>query len=131
MSFLNNFRGLNKDQIRRFSDVDGLIAALGLKKALFQSDRDLADGRVAAARRLGELRDRRALEPLISALKDPSAGMRATAAEALGRIGDGSAVEALVAHIRDENLRVRARTSSALGQPGVTGISASRLALRL
>lgn len=53
--------------------------------------------RVEAARTLGELRDRRAVEPLIAALEVVDWDSRHAAAEALGQIGDARAVGPLIA----------------------------------
>ena len=52
------------------------------------------DVREQAAFGLGQLRDRRAVEPLINALKDQNADVRQQAAFALGQIRDRSAVPA-------------------------------------
>jgi HEAT repeat protein len=48
------------------------------------------DGQVRgrAAEALGLLRDRRAVEPLVAALKDPDVGVRMDAASALGALGE-------------------------------------------
>ena len=68
-------------------DVAGLIKALGYPKD--------PGVRSAAAAALGQLRDPRAVEPLIAALDDLP--VRCVAAEALGQIGDPRAVEPLAA----------------------------------
>jgi HEAT repeat protein len=49
------------------------------------------------ARALGALADPRACDPLVAALGDPDAGVRASAAEALGRLGEDRAVDPLLA----------------------------------
>jgi HEAT repeat protein len=55
--------------------------------------------------------DARAVEPLIAALRDESAGVRDVAAVALGKIGE-PAVEPLVAALRDENRYIRPITTT-------------------
>ena len=56
---------------------------------------DSADRRRITAERLGAMRVREAVEPLIDRLQDPDPGVRIKAAGALGRIGDQRAVHAL------------------------------------
>ncbi len=51
--------------------------------------------RLSAAVALGNLGDRRALKPLVAALKDPSPQIRAVAAAALGKLGHKAALPAL------------------------------------
>ena len=66
--------------------------------------RDLKKGQSPsqAAQRLGDLKDRRAVEPLITTLlKDEDKFARLKAAEALGKIKDPRAVGALLAAIKD------------------------------
>lgn len=88
--------------------LDTLVAALG--------DPDPAV-RWEAARALGELDDRRAVEPLAAALAgDAGAGVRATAAGALGLIGDRGALAALAAGLAPgEPEQVRAACAEAFG----------------
>jgi HEAT repeat protein len=52
--------------------------------------------RVAAARILGQKRDRRAVVPLVATLKDPVAGVRAAAVDALGSLSDPVVLEDLM-----------------------------------
>jgi HEAT repeat protein len=73
-----------------------------------------ADGRRAAAKALGKVRDRRAVAPLVSALGDKEWSVRLWAAWALGRIGDSSAIEPLRTMANDENERVRSAAAGAL-----------------
>jgi HEAT repeat protein len=69
----------NVEKLKAKRDAPGLIKALGYQK----------DGHVreAAAEALGQIRDARAVEPLIAALKDPYANVRKAAAEALEALG--------------------------------------------
>jgi len=92
------------DRLEARKDVKGLIRALRNK------DRDI---REAAAWALGELKDRRAVGPLISLLeRDKESG---NAAWALGQLGDGSAVGILIAALSSEALDVRTNAAGALG----------------
>jgi HEAT repeat protein len=61
---------------------------------------------------LGEIKDPRAVEPLIAALKDK--GVCAAAAYALGEIKDPRAVEPLIAALKDESFSVRRAAAEAL-----------------
>jgi HEAT repeat protein/Mg-chelatase subunit ChlD len=72
--------------------------------------------RHAAADALKELKDARAVEPLIWALKDEDKWVRVKAAEALGLINDSSAVDPLIKALEDEDQLVRSSAIRALGQ---------------
>jgi HEAT repeat protein len=75
--------------------------------------------RYQAAVALGIRGDRRAIGPLIAALKDPDPHIREKAAEALGRIGDSNAVEPLLAAYKDEYPDVRRSVILALTEIGI------------
>jgi hypothetical protein len=96
--------------------------------------------RVEAALILGRLARRRSIPVLVSALRDPNAGVRAAAADALGEIGarvelspggpgDALPREALIAALRDPEPLVRREARAALrrmgagdeGQPAIPG----------
>lgn len=66
---------------------------------------------IAALARLG---DRRAVKPLITALGDSSAAVRALAAAALGKLGQKSALTALRQAASDPNETVRTRVADAI-----------------
>ena len=68
---------------------------------------------------LGELRDTRAIEALIAALKDEKGLVRSSATEALGEIKDPRAIEPLIAALRDEGWLVRQSATKALAK--ITG----------
>jgi HEAT repeat protein len=69
---------------------------------------------------LGEMRERGAVDPLISVLKsDPNGYVRAMAAWALGQIGDQRGVSPLIDALADESYDVRKRALDALKQ--ITG----------
>ncbi len=65
---------------------------------------------------LGEIDDRRAVEPLINALKDKNVDCRDSAAIALGKIGDQRAIGALIEALKDKNYQVRTDASEALAK---------------
>jgi HEAT repeat protein len=88
--------------------VGPLIAALR-----HENDRT----RTQAARALGSIGDARAVEPLMTVLReDKTPIVRANAAYALGDLGDARAVEPLLGALEDES--VRAPAATALGQIG-------------
>jgi HEAT repeat protein len=62
----------------------------------------LGPGRALVFRALGQLRDARAVEPLIAALADESPHVRQDAAKALGLIGDPRAIGPLIGAFRVE-----------------------------
>ena len=73
-----------------------------------------------AASALGEIKDPRAVEPLIATLKNDKNGyVRAMAAWALGEIKDPRAVEPLIAALSDESHGVRKSAPLALRE--ITG----------
>ena len=67
---------------------------------------------------LGKIGDSRAVEPLISILKDENSDVRKTAAEAFGEIGDPQAVEPLIDALEDKDWGVRLAAVRALGKIG-------------
>jgi HEAT repeat protein len=84
--------------------------------------------RRSAAERLGEIKDKRAVEPLIAALGDEIAWVRWQAAEALGEIGDERAIGPLVAALGDKDPLVRENAAKALekiGKPSVLPLIAA------
>ncbi len=95
-------------------EVSVLISAL--------KDRDSGTRCKAAAaleeKRLGEIGDTRAVEPLIQVLKDKDKDVRLTAARVLGGIGDARAVEPLIQALTDEERVVRMNAATALGRIG-------------
>lgn len=83
-----------------------------LSKMLSSSSNE--KGRLAAVAALARLGDRRAMKPLVAALSDPSAQVRAVAAAALGKLGHKAALVALKgAAIDDLDPTVRARAKEA------------------
>ncbi len=96
---------------RRTDDRDAL------RQALAQLAAEATEDRIAAARRLGELPDRRAVMALLEALEDPSPRLRTEAAKSLGRLGYRSmARAALLGRLQDPDPDVRQAAALALGQ---------------
>ncbi len=62
------------------------------------------------------MRDERAVEPPIQALKDDDNGVRRNAAEALGYMGDERAVEPLNQALKDDDNEVRKAAKKALAK---------------
>ena len=89
--------GPNIRKMKENHDIDGLI------KALKHSDTVV---RMDAAIALGEIRNIRAVEPLIDALKDTEI-VRWEAVWALGEIGDKRAVGPLINLLKDSDTNVR------------------------
>jgi HEAT repeat protein len=67
-----------------------------------------------AARTLGEIKDRRAVEPLMALLKDEEEDVRDTAAYALGLLGDERGIEPLIGCLQDPHEAVRREAAGAL-----------------
>ncbi|TLY32549.1 MAG: HEAT repeat domain-containing protein [Nitrospirae bacterium] len=74
--------------------------------------------REGAAKALGLIKDRRAVDGLIAALRDRDGSVRTIAAEALGRIGDPKAIKGLMALFKDTSKLVRVAATIALTQIG-------------
>ena len=71
-----------------------------------------------AAHSLGEIKDPRAVAPLIAALNSQDPELRAQAAESLGKIKDPRADQSLVAALKDPEEKVQLSAANALGQIG-------------
>ena len=78
--------------------------------------------RWCAASALGKLKDKRAVQHLISLLDDPAEKVRASAAWALGEIGDASAVEKLIKALGDSSRFVVESAKEALLKIGISAV---------
>ena len=78
--------------------------------------RELADGAAAhrAAAVLGDVKDPRALQPLVAALSHPDPRVRSQSCVALGELRDPVAIEPLLQATRDPEHEVRVIASAAL-----------------
>lgn len=65
---------------------------------------------------LGEIKDKRAVTPLLSFLENDDTNIRYITADALGKIGDKKAVEPLIKALNDEDVTVRFNAAEALGK---------------
>ena len=71
-----------------------------------------------AAEALGQLGDKRAVDPLIKALSDDHYWVRLSAAMALGQLGDKRAVDPLIMVLSDDYSGVRKAAKAALKKLG-------------
>lgn len=95
------------------------MSSYNLEDAISQLQRSpIAQERLFAAFRLGRDRDPRVVAPLIAALSDPDAAVRARAAEALGTRDEAHVVPALIALLGDADLDVRRMVVQSLGRIG-------------
>ena len=88
-----------------------------------------AFGREGAARALGKIGDKGAIEPLIAALKDKKPSVRQAAASALGEMGDRRAIEPLIAILGDVDY-VSEAAAEGLAKMGKVAIKSLLVALR-
>lgn len=89
-------------------------------QALHSHDEEI---REEAARALGELGDRRAVNPLIELLNDDNRYVRREAAKSLGKIGDEKAIPALISALKDEDRYGREGAAEGLGEMGENAYS--------
>lgn len=87
-----------------------------IKRGRSSKDTDVMMASIEASTALREIKDPRAVEPLIRALKDKDNDIRETVVYALGEIKDARAVEPLTHALKDEDSRVRSSAAVALGK---------------
>jgi len=73
---------------------------------------------ISAANKLGELKDRRAVNSLIKALNADYGYTRKAAVEALGKIGDHRATEPLILALESDDSYIESEAARALGEIG-------------
>ena len=88
-------------------------------KRVAKHEKTLEGAQTAAAKALGKIKDSRALESLISALKNEDTELKKEAAEALGNMEDKQAIEPLIIALKDGDYAVRRTIAEALGK--ITG----------
>ncbi|MFC1844243.1 HEAT repeat domain-containing protein [Thermodesulfobacteriota bacterium] len=93
------------EDLKSHNDAVGLIKKLSEKNPLV---------RLKAANALGEIKDARAVDPLIAILNDTDPVVRASAVRALGEIKDARAVDPLIGILNDTDPDVRASAVQAL-----------------
>jgi len=125
---------LDTETVSGWNEIDA-VAIIGSRTSSSESQEALAEAselerhikdlqdpnstiRSNAAGSLFELRDSRAVVPLIEALNDPDPEVRANVASALGWIGDERAVEPLIEKLNDEDGVVRGIAAVSLGALG-------------
>ena len=82
-----------------------------------------------AAAMLAQIKDERALQPLMNGLSHPAARVRSECCFALGELRDPAAVERLVHAIHDPDHHVRVRAGAALDRMGTAAVAVSMAAL--
>ena len=95
---------------RAHADNGDRIAELSTTLSSSSSDKE----RISAVTALGRLGDKRALRPLVTALRDSSPMVRAIAAAALGKLGHRAALPALREAASDSDTLVRRRADDAI-----------------
>ena len=109
----------NIEKLEAHKNIKGLIKALKYNNNYVQGFAPEAHYfRSSAAEALGKIGDKRAVEPLIEALRDSFSDVRYYAARALGEIRDSRVVEPLIEALRDEDYEVRGNAALALGKIG-------------
>lgn len=102
----------------KIGDSSALVEANEIFIRTLEDKRKPTNTRANAATALGWIGNKKAVEPLITALKDSEDHVRRAAAFAFIKIKDERAVEPLVTALRDKDERVRKRAASALGSMG-------------
>jgi HEAT repeat protein len=114
---------LGKVRIKDSQTFESILVALSdvLKDRNTRSDGghviEVSDHR-AAMRVMVKMKDPRAVEPLIGALKHEDEYVRIEAAEALGEVKDPRTVDPLIAALKDEDARVQESAADSLGRMG-------------
>ena len=110
-----------EDVAERAEDLLELLAPESVESLVRELSLGLAPERAAAV--LGRIKDARALEPLVAALRSPDAQVRAECCLALGELRDPAASEPLLAATRDPEHVVRAAAGAALDRIGTAAIA--------
>jgi HEAT repeat protein len=97
-----------------------LVAPASTENVIAELSAGAAPHRAAAV--LAQIKDTRALEPLMDGLLHRDARVRAECAAALGELRDPAAVEALIRASRDPEHRVRAQAGWALDKLGMLAL---------
>jgi HEAT repeat protein len=104
----------------RAEELLALVAPIGVDDVIAELTAGAAPHRAAAV--LAELKDTRALKPLMDGLHHRDSRVRAECARALGELRDPAAVEALIRASRDTEHRVRAQAGWALDRLGMVAL---------
>ncbi len=112
-----------EDVAERAEDLLELLAPESVEPLVLELGRGLAPERAASV--LGRIKDARALEGLVAALRHPSAQVRMESCVALGELRDPAASEPLLVATRDPEHIVRAGAGAALDRIGTAAIAVS------
>jgi HEAT repeat protein len=112
-----------EDVAERSEDLLELLAPDSVASLVMELDSGLAPERAASV--LGRIKDARALEPLVAALRHPDAQVRKESCVALGELRDPAASEPLLVATRDPEHLVRAGAGAALDRIGTAAIAVS------
>jgi hypothetical protein len=104
----------------RAEELLAVIAPASTEGVIAELNAGAAPHRAASV--LGQIKDMRALEPLMDGLLHRDARVRAGCAGALGELRDPAAVEALILASRDPEHRVRAQAGWALDRLGMVAL---------
>lgn len=104
----------------RAEELLALIAPFGVDGVIAELKAGAAPHRAASV--LAEVKDTRALKPLMEGLLHRDPRVRAECARALGELRDPAAVEALIRATRDSDHRVRAQAGWALDRLGMVAL---------
>ena len=104
----------------RAEELLALIAPVSTEGVIAELSAGAAPHRAAAV--LAQIKDTRALEPLMEGLLHHDARVRAESATALGELRDPAAVDALIHATRDPEHRVRAQAGWALDRLGMVAL---------
>ena len=112
-----------EDVAERAEDLLELLAPDSVEPLVLELSRGLAPERAASV--LGRIKDARALEALVTALRHPDAQVRMESCVALGELRDPAASEPLLVATRDPEHLVRAGAGAALDRIGTAAIAVS------
>jgi HEAT repeat protein len=112
---LNNDDEFIREESSMLLESKGKEAVEHLIKSLLNNRNKNA--KIAIAKVLGFIGDERAIDPLISTLKDPNKLVRREASTALSKMGN-IAVDPLISILSDEDWKVRGAAAWALGSIG-------------
>lgn len=112
-----------EDVSERAEDVLELLAPESVDALMAELKADAAPERAAAV--LGRIKDARALDSLVAALRHGDPRVRAESCTALGELRDPAASEPLLAATRDSEHLVRAAAGAALDRIGTAAVAVS------
>jgi hypothetical protein len=104
------------------TDAKNRMKILTFRQLIRDLDSKMWDVRLKAVEALREIKDPRAVEPLIKALEDTHKDVRFKAVEALGEIKDSDAVRPLIDALRNKDGAVYWEAAEALGAIGEPGV---------